>query len=160
MTEEKKNNNTEEKPIYKQTKGIVGIVIICCIGVLILAVLGGMLGGDNTSSSSDTADPFNGKGAKLENITISSSYGYFSVKGKIMFKNDETYAAIDADVNLKDGSKISESIVKNWNNVKKDQWYTFDGNLFSTSGNTYSMSDLESVDFKYNDEIIYTWKNS
>jgi len=38
-----------------------------------------------------------------------------------MFKNDKSYASIGADVKLKDGSKISESIVKNWNNVEKDQ---------------------------------------
>ena len=76
-----------------------------------------------------------------------------------MFKNDEYYADLAADVNLNDGSKISESIVQNWNNVKKDQWYKFDGMLLSTSGNSYSLSEIKSVDFKYNDNVIYTWVN-
>jgi len=151
----------EKEPIYKQKKGIIGIVGICCIGILILVVGGGLLSPDNSNtSSSDTSDPFDGKGAKLENVSVSSSYGFFKVNGKIMFKNDKSYASIGADVNLKDGSKISESIVKNWNNVEKDQWYTFDGSLFSTSGNKHSKSDIESIDFKFDNKVIYTWKNN
>ncbi|RBQ22552.1 hypothetical protein ALNOE001_17610 [Candidatus Methanobinarius endosymbioticus] len=70
-----------------------------------------MVGPDNSGSSS--FDSFNGKNAKLDNITVSSDYGYFKVNGKIMLKNDETRASLGADVNLKDGSKISEFIVKN-----------------------------------------------
>lgn len=159
MSDEEKNN-PEEKPIYKQKKGIIGIIAICCIGILLVVAVSSMMGGDNNNSSTNINDPFNGKNAKLENITVSSSYGYFKVNGKIMFKNDERYAQLGADVNLNDGSKISESIVKNWNDVEKDQWYSFDGSLFSTSGNDNSMSDIESIDFKYDDEIIYTWKNS
>ena len=160
MTDEK--NVEENVPIYKQKKGILGIVGICCIGILLLVVVGGLLSPDNNNSSSSNTndDPFNGKGAKLENVTVSSSYGFFKVNGKIMFKRDHSYASIGADVNLKDGSKISESIVENWNDVQKDQLYSFDGSLFSTSGGSHSMSDIESIDFKFDNDIIYTWKNS
>ena len=101
---------------------------VCCIGIILLAVIFGF-GSSDVNTSSDTNDPFNGNNARLENVSISSSYGYFDVSGKIMFKHDESYASLAADVNLNDGSKISESIVKNWNDVKKDQWYKFDGIL-------------------------------
>ena len=135
----------------------LGIGSICCIGIILLAVIFGF-GSSDVNTSSDTNDPFHGNDARLENVSITSSYGYFNVDGKIMFKNDEYYADLAADVNLKDGSKISESIVHNWNNVKKDQWYKFDSMLLSTSGNSYSLSEIKSVDFKYNDNIIYTWQ--
>lgn len=141
----------------KKIIGIICVVAIVIVG-LILALSGG--GGGDNSSSKDTTDPFNGTGAKLENVTISSSYSFLKVNGKIMFKNDESYASISADVNLKDGSKISESLVKNWNNVNKDQWYTFDGSLLSTSAGKHSKSEIESIDFKYKNKVIYTWKNS
>lgn len=160
------NGVEEKKPIYKQKKGIIGIVLVCCVGILIVAAIGGILSpdqtGTSTSNSDDTSvsDPFNGKNAKMENVTIESSYGYFDVNGKIMFKNDEGYTSLEAEVTMNDGSKISESIVKNWNNVKKDQWYTMDGNLFSTSGNDYSISDIKSVDFIFDGDTIYTWENN
>ncbi len=166
MTDEEVKNNNEEvkngekKPFYKKTTGIIGIVIICCIGVLIIAFVGGVLSPDSGMPSTNPSDPFNGKDAKMENVTISSSYGYFDVNGKIMFKNSESvYTELSAVVTLNDGSKIEESIVKNWNNVEKDQWYNLDGMLLSTSGNDYSASDIKSVDFVFNDEVIYTWNN-
>ncbi|WP_297898245.1 hypothetical protein [Methanobrevibacter sp.] len=168
MTEENKQNineeNKEKKPIYKQKKGIIGIIIgVCCIGILIIAAAGMFSSdktGTNVSTDTDSQDPFNGKNAKMENVTISSSYGYFDVNGKIMFKNSESvYTELSAVVTLNDGSKVEESIVKNWNNVEKDQWYQVDGNLFSTSGNDYSLSDIKSVDFTHDGETIYTWTN-
>jgi len=137
----------------KYIKGIVCVVLIA-----IVAIAASMSGGDKTNSV-DESDPFNGKDARLENVTVTSSYGFFSVNGKIMFKNDEVYASLAADVNLQDTSKVSESLVENWNDVKKDQWYKFDSSLLSLSGNDYSMSDIKSIDFKYNNEIIYTWEN-
>lgn len=159
----------EEKPFYKTKKGILAIIAVCCVGILVVGGIASILSPDKTSTSSTTstddqttsasADPFNGNNAKMENVSISSSYSYFDVNGKIMFKYDESYASLEAEVTLTDDSKISESIVKNWNNVKKDQWYTMDGNLFSTSGNDYSISDIKSVDFIYDGEVIYTWNN-
>ena len=137
-------------------KKIASILGVCCILIIIVAVLGGF---GSSDVNTDPNDPFNGKNVKLENVSISSSYGYFDVDGKIMFKNDESYASLGAEVTLKDGSKVSESIVKNWNDVKKDQWYQLDGNLFSTSGQEYSVSDLQTVDFTYNGDVVYTWTN-
>lgn len=139
-------------------KKIGSIIGVCCVLIIIFALVGGF-GSSDVNTSSDSNDPFNGHDARLENVTISSSYGYFDVDGKIMFKNDESYADVSAEVTLKDGSKISESIVKNWNDVKKDQWYQLDGNLFSTSGNDYTLSDIQSADFIFNGDVIYTWKN-
>ncbi|KZX15542.1 hypothetical protein [Methanobrevibacter filiformis] len=140
-------------------KYIIGIV--CIVLIAIVAIAASMSGGDNTATTKDADqnDPFNGANAKLENITISSNYGSFDVSGKIMFKNDETYADLGANVNLQDGSKISESIVKNWNDVEKNQWYALDGYLLSASGNDYSLSDIKSIDFKYDGKIVYTWEN-
>lgn len=104
---------------FKDNWKYLGIGCICCIGIILLAVIFGF-GSSDVNTSSDTNDPFNGNDARLENVSITSSYGYFNIDGKIMFKNDEYYADLAADVNLNDGSKISESIVQNWNNVKKD----------------------------------------
>ncbi|WP_303247498.1 hypothetical protein [uncultured Methanobrevibacter sp.] len=140
---------------WSKGKKVAAIGGICCIGIIIIFLISSVI----TPDANTANDDFNGKDARLENVSISSSYGFFSVDGKIMFKYDESYAELSADVNLKDGSKIAEPIVKNWNDVNKDQWYTFDGSLLSTSGNDYSLDDISSVDFKYNDEVIYTWKN-
>lgn len=142
---------------WSKGKKVAAIGGVCCIGIIIILLISSAIIPD--ANTTDKNDVFNGKDARMENVSISGSYGFFTVNGKIMFKYDESYADLAADVNLKDGSKISESIVKNWNNVKKDQWYTFDGSLLSTSGNDYSLNDINSVDFKYNDEVIYTWEN-
>lgn len=142
------------KEIMNKKYGMYGLILVV---VLATVLISGCIGSGETTTNAN--DPFNGKNAKLDNVSVTLSYGYFQVNGKIMFKNDESYASISPDVNLQDGSKISESIVKNWNDVKKDQWYSFDGMLFSTSENSYSLSDVKSVDFKFDNEIIYTWKN-
>jgi hypothetical protein len=135
-------------------------VVIASVMLLLLVLVGssGIL--KDLTRSFNNSDEFNGKDAKLENVSITSSHGFFKVSGKIMFRNDNSYAQIGADVNLKDGTKISESIVKNWNDVKKGEWYTFDGMLMSTSGHDYSLSDIQSIDFKFNDQVIYTWEGN
>mgnify|MGYP003240267631 FL=1 len=163
-----KSENGLKKPSWGKIV-ITWLIVLVIASLVFGSVFGGISSPDQTGTSTSTSnledtsvsDPFNGKNAKLENVTIESSYGYFTVDGKIMFKNSESvYTQLEAVVTLQDGSKIEESIVKNWNNVDKDQWYQIDGNLFSTGGNDYSLSDIKSVDFIFDGDTIYTWENN
>ena len=59
MTEDKiqqpEIQNEEKKPIYKQTKGILGIIIVCCVAVLIILAATGMLMPDKTTGTSTSS---------------------------------------------------------------------------------------------------------
>ena len=73
---------------WSKGKKVAAIGGICCIGIIIIFLISSVI----TPDANTANDDFNGKDARLENVSISSSYGFFSVDGKIMFKYDESYA--------------------------------------------------------------------
>ena len=135
----------KKTPFYKTTKGIIAIVGIS-VGVILLISMGNILG---------SSDSFNGKNAKLENLTIVPDNENIKINGQIIFKNDEDFTSLSADVKLKDGCNTPGTVVKNWNKVQKDQWYAFE----TTIPNNHKFSSVELVDFKLNNETIHTWVN-
>ncbi|MDR1820589.1 MAG: hypothetical protein LBR15_10150 [Methanobrevibacter sp.] len=92
----------------------------------------------------------------MKDVSVSSDYfDHPKLSGNAIFKKDHSYASINADIHLTDDSVDTSAIVKNWNDVKADTKYSLDSSMLTS----HKLSEIKSIDFKYNGKVIYTWKN-
>lgn len=141
-------------------KGIISVLIV-------LALVGFSLGctssNSNSNSSSSNKTSTN---CEFKDVSFYDSGNQFSpigMSGNVRWTDkDHSHALLSADLNLKDGTTDSISILKTWSDIQKDKWYKFDGLVvFTSTGseNPTTISDVKTIDIKDNKKVVYTWKN-
>jgi len=133
-------------------KAIISVFIV----FILVGFSLGCTSSDNDSSSSKNSNETGNVKVELKDISVSSDYfDYPKLSGYALFKKDHIYAQINADIHLTDDSVDTSAIVKNWNDVKAGTKYNLDGSMLTT----HKLSEIKSIDFKYDGKVIYTWKN-
>lgn len=109
--EENPQQNTapvqEDKPFYKTTKGIIAIVAVCCVGIIIVALASGMLGSDNTSTTSDIGSTSGNDDTSVDtsNDDKESETSYSGYQVKVIYDGSWSGAAGGTDsINSYDGT--------------------------------------------------------
>ncbi|GAA5819484.1 MAG: conserved hypothetical protein [Methanobrevibacter sp. CfCl-M3] len=127
-------------------KSIISVFIV----FILVGFSLGCTSSDSDSSSNETADA-----VELKDVSVSSDYfDYPELSGNAIFKKDHSYASINADIHLTDDS-VDTSYAKSWNDVKAGTKYTLGGSMLTS----HKLSEIKSIDFKYNNKVVYTWKN-
>lgn len=109
-------------------KKAISIIIVCCIGLIIIALIGGALISDKNTTPNTTID--------VKDISISSS-GYGGYKLTCNVIPDKDYSYLEAQIIFydSDNAVIDKSpLVWNMNDVKSNQ-------TIKVTGNTYVQGD-------------------
>ena len=117
-----------------------GIVALCCIGLIVLSVLGGGASPDkNTSSSSsgDNSTDSEQEGLKVQNLTLKSGgYGSYDLTCKLIPDKDYRYLEVHITFYDSDEAVIDKSpLVWNMNDVKKNQTIKVSGSAYVQGDN-------------------------
>ncbi|MDR2831166.1 MAG: hypothetical protein LBB45_09100 [Methanobrevibacter sp.] len=98
---------------------------------------------------------------KFEDISVTSGgFGSAQLSGYVTWLDgDHTYAQISGVAHFADGSDYTLAIIKNYNDIKKDQKLSLGGS-YLYFGQDKSLSDVKSIDFKDKNKVVYTWNNT
>lgn len=109
---------------WSTAKKAISIILVCCIGLIIVALVGGGLSSDKNTSPDSTID--------VKNIAISSSgYGGYELTCKVIPDKDYSYLEAQIIFYDSDDAVIDKSpLVWNMNDIKANQTIKVTGSAY------------------------------
>ena len=150
-------NNSQKTGIVDKFKSlstfkkvISSIVVICCLGLIVVAVVGGLGSSDQNTSTSISST------INVSDLAISSQgYGMYQVTGTLVPDKDYSYLEMVVVFYDSQGAIIDKSpLAWNMNDVNSGQPIKVTGNAYVTGDNTPSTAAIYFFDSAFSGDDI------